>query len=85
MPCEDSINIETDTAEFHKVDTSGHNTSHTDDCSPFCQCHCCHVHYTNLENTQQELIGLEISKALPEKSDELGEGIPRSFFQPPRV
>ncbi|WP_051199745.1 DUF6660 family protein [Christiangramia echinicola] len=85
VPCEDEVILEDDAIEFHQVDNSHSSNAFADDCSPFCQCHCCHVHITNFENSDTEMICLEISTELPEKIYYLGDDFPQSFFQPPRV
>ncbi len=85
MPCEDEVIAQEDITEFHQVDKSHSTNSSADDCSPFCQCHCCHVHIASFDSQDKELISLEISTEIPEVNYQLGDDIPKSFFQPPRV
>ncbi len=85
MPCEDAVISGQDETQFQQVDISHHSGTHADDCSPFCQCHCCHVHITNFQDVAAELVSLEISTEISDKQYDLGDDIPRSFFQPPRV
>lgn len=85
MPCEDSIATNDQTPEIHQVDGQDHSSSQPDDCTPFCQCHCCHVHITQAQQQELSLATTEISRKIPEKNYRLGDDLPRAFFQPPRV
>lgn len=85
MPCEDTVISSLEETEFQAERIADHSGAHADDCSPFCQCHCCHVHITGFENVPPEILVLEISTKTPDKKYELGDEIPHSFFQPPRV
>ncbi len=85
MPCEDEVISQDENTEFHQVENSHSSQSSADDCSPFCQCHCCHVHMLSFNSSDQELISLEISSEIPEINSQLGDDIPNSFFQPPRI
>lgn len=84
IPCEDEA-IDQDTTEFHQVDQAHASGIAADDCSPFCQCHCCHVHITQFEGEEIKLITPEISNKIAQFRYEIGDGISPSFFQPPRV
>jgi len=85
MPCDDEALVVGDATEFHQVDQTQASGMAADDCSPFCQCHCCHIHITNFEGEDAELISLEISTQVSAFNNDMGYDIPRSFFQPPRV
>lgn len=84
MPCDDETLVG-DATEFHQVDQTQASGMAADDCSPFCQCHCCHIHITNFEGEDAELISLEISTQVSAFRNDMGDDIPRSFFQPPQV
>lgn len=54
-------------------------------CSPFCQCHCCHVHILSFQNIPQEVIDLPVSRLIVETAQNSGTDLPYSHFQPPKV
>ncbi|AVR44609.1 hypothetical protein C7S20_04640 [Christiangramia fulva] len=86
IPCEDAAaEMPGDHSEIHKLDNSSHSASTADDCSPLCQCHCCHVHITSFEGNDLELAAFEISTSIPNHYYNLGDDLPKFFFQPPRV
>lgn len=85
LPCEDDAIFQDDATEFHQVDKSHASGTAADDCSPFCQCHCCHVHMMTFESAEADLNSFEISTKISEYTFEIGDDIPQSFFQPPRV
>lgn len=61
------------------------NHDHQDDCSPFCQCHCCHVHVIEINATAFSTNQSELYKPLFFHRDNSGFELPKSFLQPPRV
>lgn len=86
IPCEDApAEMSVDHAELHQIDDSTHSASAADECSPLCQCHCCHVHIAGFEGTNLELTSFEISTSVPDHYYDLGDDLPKFFFQPPRV
>lgn len=47
LPCADGLVADDCGQEIHLHSDSQHSDEglpHADDCSPFCSCHCCHVH-----------------------------------------
>lgn len=84
IPCEDStVQDPTDTAEL--VQSSVDDHGHIDMCSPFCQCHCCHINATYYKIAEVKLPTQEISANLILHFNSLGKDISRSFLQPPRL
>ena len=81
-------------AEEHSEDTTieiadESSEDHTHDsaelCSPFCQCHCCHVHTINFNVVAFAAIVPEITSDIFVHFDSLGKDIPHTILQPPRV
>ncbi|WP_106791841.1 DUF6660 family protein [Aquimarina sp. Aq78] len=87
MPCNDSISI-TDDSQIENFADSCENHDHSienDLCSPFCQCHCCHVHVIDLNINTYQLVSPEISTELFAHFDSVGKEISSTPFQPPQV
>lgn len=62
-----------------------HSTQTADLCPPFCSCHCCHVHTIHFSSPEFQPLISKISFEIITRFDGLGEEIPRSILQPPRV
>lgn len=87
-PCDDVVSEEDGQdvySEITKHNDADHNHKTSDLCSPFCQCHCCHIHATQFQP-------LEISFTIPEISikvylhfNSLGKDFTQTLLQPPRV
>ncbi len=87
MPCSDNFSHlqENQTESLISFDVHQAENS-TDQCSPFCQCHCCHVHVTEFNTlqfksiTQTEIIGHNFVY-IP------NDGLTpiKRLFEPPRV
>lgn len=73
--------------EMTSVDQGNDNhQDHTDDCSPFCQCHCCHIHVVQLQNPSIEnALPQELERKTFFHRDRFPDDIAHSLFQPPRV
>ncbi|MGR7813651.1 DUF6660 family protein [Lacinutrix undariae] len=86
MPCSDSVpnNNEFQTEISQHIDLE-HEHNNLDFCSPFCQCHCCHVHATYTATNDYEIVAVEISTKLFLHFDSLGKDINNPLFQPPRA
>ena len=85
-PCEDSGNIDNDVrVEISQSGDIDHSHNSLDLCSPFCQCHCCHIHatYFNLEGFIAS--PQKISTKIFSHFDDSGKDISNSILQPPRV
>ncbi|MDR5590488.1 DUF6660 family protein [Christiangramia sp. SM2212] len=85
MPCEDDVTTLEDATEFHQVDNTQSSGAAADDCSPFCQCHCCHIHITTIESEEADFLVPEISTKISSFRYDIGDDIPHSLFQPPRI
>ena len=85
VPCEDDVVVDKND-EVVQVDAAGGYGEHAaDDCSPFCQCHCCHVHVVTVASTSFEALDLSISTHIIQNGQHTGFDLPDSHFQPPRV
>ncbi|NOY47654.1 hypothetical protein MNBD_BACTEROID02-1257 [hydrothermal vent metagenome] len=85
-PCEDNVTVGNDVnVEVSQSGDIDHSHNNLDLCSPFCQCHCCHVHvtYLNLEDFTAPLQKIPTDIFL--HFDSLGKDITNSILQPPRV
>ncbi|MDW5289596.1 DUF6660 family protein [Formosa sp. PL04] len=85
-PCEDTASFDDDTTtEFSEHSDSNHDHNASDECSPFCQCHCCHIHATQFIPLEISFTISEISTKLFLHFDSLGKDFNQTILQPPRV
>ncbi len=86
MPCADTIQENSETqASFSQVADADHDHSSQDLCSPFCHCHCCHVHSINFELIVFEPFNGFISNEILGNFKKQGKDIQISLFQPPQA
>jgi hypothetical protein len=86
VPCEDAVQLSDSNSQFQQLKQEvDHSPINFDDCSPFCQCHCCHVHVTIFNGTSYEAIEPVISTLIIQKGEISGLEIPNFHFQPPRI
>ena len=68
VPCDDAPVSQQETAEYEQLQQiEQHAPAAADDCTPFCQCHCCHVHVVNMDVQKFEAIDLAISTLIIQK------------------
>ncbi|WP_363317812.1 DUF6660 family protein [uncultured Dokdonia sp.] len=85
-PCADTVVDSDDTQiEYSLTADADHEHSDNDLCSPFCQCHCCHVHTINFGLVAFQPLQPAIPHEFFAHFDNLGKDIPHSLLQPPRV
>lgn len=85
-PCEDNNAINDDVkVELSQNTDFDYNHIALDLCSPFCQCHCCHIHATYFNTAENCIVSNDISTEIFSHFDSLGEDIHNSILQPPRV
>ena len=84
MPCEDEAIQENENSDLIVYDSAAHSDL-SDNCTPFCQCHCCHVHVLNFESPAFEFESQEIFTLITDLTQNSGIEIPHSHFQPPQV
>ena len=65
--------------------STGDDHQDSDLCSPFCQCHCCHIHVLNSEISDLSLTLNEISTIVVFYQNRLGKDFNTSLLQPPQV
>ncbi len=86
VPCEDLGELsDTDSPVQEISQDLGLSTTHADDCSPFCHCHCCHVNIPRVDITSFKTIEATISNLIIQKGENSGQEISNFHFQPPRV
>ncbi|KAB5487045.1 hypothetical protein D2V93_06595 [Flagellimonas taeanensis] len=85
VPCSDSGNASDDCQTVSVVDSDGDQGDDCELCSPFCQCHCCHVHTIDFGLVAFEPYQPEIPDEFFAHFDDLGKDIPPSLLQPPRA
>ena len=85
-PCEDDASVcDNDTTEISQHSDSDHDHGTSDDCSPFCQCHCCHVHVVQFNPIEISFNVLDISTKQFLHFDSLGQDVNETILQPPRA
>lgn len=87
MPCDDAV-VYDGQEEFSVLldaDQDHQESDGQDECPPFCHCHCCHVHVVQFSSTTFEVLEPSISTLIVQNGERLGEEIPNTHFQPPRV
>jgi len=86
VPCEDNNATDKDikTELSQNIDVN-HSHNGLDLCSPFCHCHCCHIHITYFNSSESDLVSNYISTEVFLHFDSLGEEISNPILQPPRI
>lgn len=85
-PCEDgSVKANVINDEMVQGVDDDHGHGNLDLCSPFCICHCCHMHATNFSPADIDLVSNTITTKVFLHFDSLGENIPNAILQPPRA
>lgn len=89
VPCSDITqeNLSKDSIE-NVAGIEQHSHSHDgilDLCSPFCQCHCCHLHVIKFQVNDFETLHEEIFRHQFAHIDNFGKDITNPLLQPPRV
>lgn len=87
IPCDDAVvyDDQKNISAVLDVDQDHPESDGQDECPPFCQCHCCHVHVVQFGTTSLEILEPTISTLIVQKEERLGKGISHTHFQPPRV
>ena len=86
FPCTDEAS-EACSAEVHFHTGQGHDheqESHTDFCSPFCSCHCCHAHFIVKDFIYHSSAIEHMGIIVPYLSHRYPQASP-AIWQPPRV
>ncbi|HEA23073.1 MAG TPA: hypothetical protein ENH87_19445 [Pricia antarctica] len=86
IPCNDGDMLSNE-SNIESIIATGGNHDHgaTDLCSPFCNCHCCHVHTIESSIVAFEpIITMNFKKSFSH-FDSLGKDNSRYFLQPPRA
>ncbi len=85
-PCEDNSAFESNVnIEISQITDADHGHNALDLCSPFCQCHCCHIHATHFKMAEFTMASENIPTNIFLHFDSFGIDINNSILQPPRV
>ncbi|TLP79781.1 DUF6660 family protein [Maribacter sp. ACAM166] len=85
-PCSDTIADNDDVqTEYSQATDGDHNHNSSDLCSPFCQCHCCHMHTIDFGLIPYVPFQPYISNEVFAYSQNAGKNFPISLLQPPRA
>lgn len=83
-PCEDNeVSHDEVKSEISQHLDGGH--CDLDLCSPFCQCHCYHIHTTNFNKVDFGIVSTDISTKVFFHFKGLEKDFKNSILQPPRV
>ncbi|QYJ69347.1 DUF6660 family protein [Flavobacterium litorale] len=87
LPCSDTeVSVNNSQIEFvMDVDMDDSHNDVTDFCSPFCTCHCCHVHTVHFEIPDFEPLITEVSLESCIHFDNVSKEFIHSLLQPPQV
>jgi hypothetical protein len=85
VPCSDTGKVKDDTQVVTVTDFDSDHNIDCELCSPFCQCHCCHVHTIDFGIASFNPFQDTISKENFSHFDSLGKDIHLSLLQPPKV
>ncbi|WP_084217688.1 DUF6660 family protein [Nonlabens marinus] len=85
VPCSDAANNTDDTQVVTVIDIDGDHDQDCELCSPFCQCHCCHVHTIDFGLMAFEPYQSPISSKIFTSFQNHGKDFLTSLFQPPQV
>ena len=85
-PCEDAgANNNDIPSENSQAVSADHDHSAVDLCTPFCQCHCCHVNTIDVSIVAFELVQTPFLRESFVHFDSIGKDIFHSLLQPPRA
>lgn len=82
MSCPDVVENSNVESVLHAESNHDHTPS-TDNCSPFCVCHCCHTHVTTNNHYYEGIIFQQVFIWKSPYTDAIDEGFPDSSFHPP--
>lgn len=86
ISCEDTgVQVNEDEIRISQVFGDNHENQSADLCSPFCNCHCCHVHATNFKPVAFETITITIPTDVFFHFNGLEKSFQTSILQPPQV
>ncbi len=87
MPCNDNVADLEEQSGIHLTSSEDGHQDHehsSDLCSPFCQCHCCHIHVIDVQLSEFKMITPEISTATFLLFENTGKEIQNRILQLPR-
>ncbi|WP_299183378.1 DUF6660 family protein [uncultured Aquimarina sp.] len=85
-PCEDNNMLDDDDKiEVAQADDDNHQHQDPDLCSPFCICHCCHIHATHFKIVDFTITTIDISTEVFYHFKGLEKDFNSTILQPPQV
>jgi hypothetical protein len=85
-PCEDTVMVDNEVkTEISQAADNDHQHQDSDLCSPFCNCHCCHIHATHFSIVDFILENNDISTEVFCHFTGLEKDFNSSILQPPQV
>ena len=86
VPCEDNNGFENEVnTEISQNFDNDHQHQELDLCSPFCQCHCCHIHVTHFKVVDYSISNTLISTKVFYYYEGIENSFSNTLLQPPRV
>ncbi len=86
VPCEDTYTGSDDVqVEVSQNLDIYHDHNGSDQCSPFCQCHCCHVHVISFDIVQFEAQLAYIPTKVFSRNEGIIKDIALPILQPPQL
>jgi len=84
-PCEDGVIEDNEfNIEISQFGEINEGNADIDNCSPFCQCQCCHIHTTTYNETDYTIAPIKISTEIILHFDSLGYDFHNPIFEPPK-
>lgn len=87
VPCEDGNTFDNEVkTELTKNKAHDHDHQESDSCSPFCQCHCCHIHITHFKIAEYNIANnTPISTQIFYHFEGIAQDFSTALLQPPQV
>lgn len=86
VPCEDTGTFDNKVkTEISQDLGEHHHHQNADMCSPFCQCHCCHIHVIYFDIIDFAIPNIAISTEIFHFPNSLVKNFTASILQPPQV
>ncbi|MDF0706270.1 MULTISPECIES: DUF6660 family protein [Flagellimonas] len=85
VPCSDAGNVTEDSQGVYLVQFDGEHSENCELCSPFCHCHCCHVHTVDFGIARFQPLQETYLEEVFTHFEGLGKEFTDPLFQPPQV
>jgi len=86
VPCEDTLSYDNEVKTEISQDVSdNHQHQDSDLCSPFCNCHCCHINTIHFDIVDFTMVNTVVATKLFYHFNGLEKDFNPTILQPPRV